>query len=234
MKSWMSRKSALAAFACATLALAGVSPARAGLIITGDTANSESGLGDFSGSITYSAADASNATLVVILTNTSPLANGGFLTAFVLNNPGDLITGIGLTSTSATFDTLLFSNDNVNGSPFGQFDFGATTQGSFNGGGPPSNGLGVGASATFTFALTGSSLDTLDESSFQNTLSVPPGAGQGVQFFAARFRGFEDGGSDKVPAMVTAIPEPASIVMLAVAGVPAGLVVLRRRRRAAR
>jgi hypothetical protein len=60
--------------------------------------------------------------------------------------------------------------------------------------------------------LAGSNLNTLNDSSFVNALSDgSSGAGQGTQFFVARFRGLADGGSDKVPA---AIPEPTTYAML--------------------
>ena len=69
-----------------------------------------------------------------MLDNTSPLSNGGFITAFVFNVPGtaDVPTAT-LASTLGSFATLLggppppadsFNND-VNGAPFGQFDIGA-------------------------------------------------------------------------------------------------------------
>src|SRR5262245_7676801 len=85
-----------------------VQPARA-LNIVGVPGNSTSGLGNFSATFTYTASSATAATIVVSITNTSPAANGGFLTAFVFNNPDNLITGVSLSSTSSTFDTLLGS-----------------------------------------------------------------------------------------------------------------------------
>src|SRR5262245_53447594 len=93
-------KYAIACVAMATMAMAASIPANAGAI-HGDTSNSTSGLGNFTGSLAYTDFSATSADLVVTLTNTSPAANGGFLTAFVFNNPGNLITGATL-STSAT------------------------------------------------------------------------------------------------------------------------------------
>jgi hypothetical protein len=224
-KMW---KSAAATLAFATLAFAGASPARAGMIV-GDTANSEHSLGDFSGSLTYTFTDSTNASLVVSLTNTSSAANGGYLTAFVLNNPDDLITGIGLTSTSASFDTLLFDDDGVNGTPFGHFDFGATTEAS----GPPRHGIAVGDTVVFTFTLTGTMLDTLSMGQFDDALSVAPGIGQGTQSFVARFRGFRDDGSDKVPGTVvlTAVPEPGTFTLALSGFCLLGLSMSRRLKR---
>jgi hypothetical protein len=177
-----------------------------------------SGLGSFQGSLEYLSGDAQHAILTVTLQNTSPAANGGFLTAFVFNNPGGKITAASLAG-PAHFSLLGgpgFSNG-VNGAPFGQFDLGASTGGGFEGGGAPSRGLGVGKTGTFTFALTGNGLDGLKAASFLATDSVPPGAGAGVMPFVARFRGFADGGSDKVPdppagpPRTTQTPEPAAL-----------------------
>jgi hypothetical protein len=168
--------------------------------IYGDTANSTSNLGDFTGTLNYVVTDSGHAQLIVSLTNTSPAANGGFLTAFVFNNPGDLITGVSLTDPA--FKATL-ANDAINGSPFGQFDIAASIAGnpksSFTDGGNPSSGIGVGQSDTFTFDLTGSNLDSLTTASFLAELSGGPGDGSGDEWFVARFRGFLNGGSDKVP-----------------------------------
>ena len=203
--------------------------ARADLLTSSGGLN---GLGSFAGSFTYTPTDATTGSLAVELTNSSDPARGGFLTAFVFNNPGGKITGVSLTGAPAHFALIAGGYDNgINGAPFGQFDIGVSTGGSFEGGGNPSGGLGVGLSGTFHFTLTGAGLNTLDTASFFNTLSVPPGAGEGTQAFVARFRGFQPSGSDKVPGVLTpddittadVLPEPASCV-LAVGG--AGLALL--------
>src|SRR5262245_37095546 len=75
--------------------------ARADFITIGSTI---AGLGTFTGHIEYNAVDASHATLLVQLTNTSPAANGGYLTAFVLNNPLNLITGATLSADNTNFN----------------------------------------------------------------------------------------------------------------------------------
>lgn len=197
-----------------------------------------SGLGSFQGSLEYLPADAQHATLTITLHNTSPAANGGFLTAFVFNNPGGKITAAGLAG-PAHFSLLGGPgfDDGVNGAPFGRFDLGAGTGGGFEGGGAPGLGLGVGQTGTFTFALSGKGLDGLSAASFLATDSVPPGAGEGVVPFVARFRGFADGGSDKVPDPLPGphpaaqAPEPAALAT-AGAGVLTllGWACLRRKR----
>src|SRR5262245_20438389 len=48
-------------------------------------------LGACTGSATYNAANATSATLTITLDNTSPAGNGGYITAFAFNNPGNLI-----------------------------------------------------------------------------------------------------------------------------------------------
>lgn len=217
------------ALALAALMMAMAPASAAPIHIAGDTANSTSGLGNFTATLTYSASDASNATLIVSLTNTTPSA-GGYITAFVLNNPGNAITGI--TQGDPDLNVLggpTFQNS-VNGGPFGQFDFGVSTGGSFEGGGPPSDGLAVGDTGSVTFTLTGTGLDLLNEHSFVNELSVGPGDGEGHKFMVVRFRGMEDEGSDKVPGQtVRDTPEPSTL-LLTMVGLGAMVPLWRRRR----
>ncbi len=59
------------------------------LMISGDPLASTQGLANFTGSLTYNATASNSATLMVNLTNTTP-AGGGFITAFALNNPGNM------------------------------------------------------------------------------------------------------------------------------------------------
>jgi hypothetical protein len=212
------------------------SPAPA-ITITGNTANSTGNLGNFTANFVYNAVSNASATLTVDLTNTSPAANGGFITAFVFNNPGNQITNVTAGSPfTAPFGVdggPNFNNNSINGAPFGQFDIGSSTGGSFEGGGNPNGGIAVGNTGHFVFNLTGTNLLSLNEQSFVNTLSVGPGDGQGDQFFVVRFRGFNNGGSDKVPGQPGGgggVPEPASIVLWSLSFVGlAGYGMLRRR-----
>lgn len=204
-----------------------------------DSANSTSSLGRFTGSISYDDAAGSDGvgTLSVHLQNsTMPSYLGGYLTAFAMNIPtsgGSSVTGVSLTSAPANFGLIggPSFNNGINGAPFGRFDFGASTSSSYLGGGNPNTGLGVGQSGTFVFSLTGSGLNSLDVWDFVNAFSFGPPAGHGPEFFLARFRGFSQGGSDKVPGdpgKRREVPEPTALLLLG-----AGLLgVARARRRA--
>ena len=162
----------------------------------------------------YSYTDANNAQLLLSLTNTSPAANGGFITAFGFQQPGG-ITGVSL-STLTNLNTLLggpsFSGG-INAAPFADLDIGASLSSSWLGGGNPNPGIGVGQTGTWTFTFTGNGLDNLETQDFVDQLMV------------VRFRGFVDEGSDKVPN-----PEASSVILagLGLAGV--ALLVCRGRK----
>jgi len=224
----MRRISQIVVFAGAAILLVRALPARAGLI-TGT--NGLSGRGQFEGAVTYTPVSNVTAWLEITLTNTSPAAGGGYLTGFAFNNPSDRITHVELTASNSKFMLLggpAFQNF-VSAGPFGNFDLGAAIGGSFEGGGNPRPGLGVGQTGHFFFALTGTHLDELTEKMFLTTPSAPPGDGQGNPAFAARFRGFQgEPSSDKVllDRVVVHQPEPrsgvlAGIGVLAVLALPA-------------
>jgi hypothetical protein len=215
----------------AVLAIGLATSASASVTIASDTGASESGLGAYVATLDY---DSTTFKLTIDIENTSPAANTGFLTAFVLNSPTTDITGVTLSSAPANFGLLGLATDGVNGQPFGYFDFGASTGGGFQGGGDPKDGLGVGASGSFVFSFTGSNLGSLTTQDFIDAYSKLKNEDgeKDAQFFVARFRGFKNGGSDKVPATVEVVPETGSLIVwscLAAAGIP-GMVWYRRRR----
>jgi len=165
-------------------------------------------LGDFSGIFTYVADSAKQATIEIELKNTSPCSNGGYLTAFAFNLPSGYITGVSLDSSDDDFGLLGDPDfiDDVKGVPYGYFDLGASVTDQFLGGGAPSPGIPMGVTETFMFTLYGNDLDMLDLDSFLDEMSAGASPGKGSQFFLARFRGFDDGGSNKTPGRVVPVP----------------------------
>ena len=102
-------------------------------------------------------------------------------------------------------------NNSVSASPFADFDIGAALGGSFEGGGSPTAGITTGGEERFRFTLKGAGVENLTEASFINEVN-----GDG-QFFAVRFKGFNDKGSDKVPGIVDPglpVPEPGTLLLL--------------------
>jgi MYXO-CTERM domain-containing protein len=182
---------------------------------TSDTINSTEGLGAFEGSLDY---DPTQARLTISITNTSSSENGGFITglAFRVGSDDPSVSAIMTTATEP------FVGLGVNeASPFGNFLAGVALGGDWLGGGSPQDGIAVGATGTFEFAITATDAAMLTALDF---MDVPSLVGPD---FIVRFRGFGDGGSDKVPARPDEIvPAPGGLIVLAAAGVFA-----RRRRR---
>ena len=84
-------------------------------------------------------------------------------------------------------------------SPFGDREFViSAANGAWLGGGNPSGGIPVGSAATFTLLL---SADITEASLF--------GLNEAI-----RFRGFENGGSDKTFTTLAAVPEPGTLWLL--------------------
>jgi hypothetical protein len=205
--------------------LAPCSAAAAPLLIGGSGS-----AGSFTGAIEYQALSPTAAKLIISLTNTSPEDNGGYLTAFAFNNPLDLINDVVLSYSNDPDFKLIGGDefdDSVATNPFGDSDIGASaTKNEWLGGGSPTGGLAVGATGNFTFSFTGTALNTLTTESFMNALST--GGGGGAEWLLVRFRGFEDGDSDKVPARP--VPEPTTLVLLG-SGLAMTIVRHRMRRR---
>lgn len=190
--------------------------AQAGLQIDGDIPNSAEMTGtNFLADLSY-AFDAGTMGTLTIDPNTTPGGIGGFLTAFVFSFASiDPTASAALTSsTDADFGDLA----GASASPFGgPFIGGAGTGGGFEGGGPPSAGIAVGGTETFTFKITAGDAAALTDESFGI-------AGPEDFNFVVRFRGLNDGGSDKVPGKQ--VPTPGAMTLLA----GAGLMASRRRR----
>ncbi|MBN8599364.1 MAG: hypothetical protein J0L78_16960 [Planctomycetes bacterium] len=166
--------------------------------------------GAVSGSMDYTFVSGSLGKLTISLTNVSPAPNGGKLTGLAFD----------IVSADANATASLFSKTNsnfvgmtnVSAAPFGTFDAGAALGGNWLGGGSPNGGIAVGGSATFVFNITASDASTRTAANF---------LGSGDDSLALRFRGFVDGGSDKMLV-------PSSGTLSLAAG---GLVFAARRRR---
>ncbi|MBL8764691.1 MAG: hypothetical protein JNM07_10530 [Phycisphaerae bacterium] len=204
-----------------TLSIAGAATADSVNIASNSQASTEK-LGAYSGSITYSALTASTGTLVFSLTNTTSPALGGFITGFVFDlNSAAANANVVL---SAASHGTLTNAANQNAAPFGSYELGAAIGGSFLGGGNPTSGIAVGATGTFSFNVTASDAGALNAHSFLNASRTYP--------MVVRFRGFANGGSDKVPGQENApenIPLP-SAAAIGLAGL--GVIASPRRRRA--
>lgn len=217
--------------------------------IGGASSQSTGMLGDFVGDFNFSMVDANSGTITVQLTNTSQPINGGFITGFVFNNPGNAITSASLAGTNGSFQLLggATYNNTVPGNPFGDFDIGAALGGNFLGGGNPNFGIGVGDTDTFVFSVSGTGVGSLTNANFFNELSDNSSQGHNDQFFLVRFRGFINGGSDKVPAgdptqppdpddvppPIDSVPEPASLLLWAILATVLAFMTLKARFRRA-
>jgi len=174
-----------------------------------DTSIEQTGV-SFDAMLDYNYTGGTNGTLTIEIANTTAeAAIGGYLTGFVFN----------ILSSDAAASAVLISGTNTsflntgieNAAPFGTFDAGAALGANWTGGGNPNSGLGVGNSGTFEFSVSALDADLLSSSSFV-------GAGE---HFAVRFRGLDDGGSDKLLA-----PAPGTGAVALI-----GLGIFSRRRR---
>lgn len=201
----------------ASLALAVACAASASVEFGGS--NGVEGWGAFTGTMdwVYDGEGSGSGSLSITLSNDSPLANGGYLTGFAFNaSPA----GLAMTLGSGLGNWQGMSG--VHASPYPEFDFGAAINGNWLGGGQPTVwGIAAGDSANFVLDFTGDDtlLSSLSAASFFD--------GSNGIAFAARFRGFANGESDKVPGelIVTPVPMPLALAGLGIVG----LGLLRRR-----
>ncbi len=178
--------------------------------------------GNFTGEMNYNAG-----LLTIYIRNTSPEANGGYITAFVFNNPGNLtLTAFEYSGPEGSSFYARSAEDGINGEPYGQFDFLASTanrDNGFEGPGNPAAGIPVNSYASFTFQFSGVNLASLTAESFLSAYSTSGSAGSAS--FLVRFTGFEGGQSEKVPHSV---PEPGTLLLLGVGLLGLGLTVKRK------
>lgn len=248
-----------AALITATAVFTSAAPARAAFVADSlayiEGTGGSSGPGYFSGSVAVDNINTTTAVIRITLTNTSPAANGGFITGFAFNDPNSSTRGNISTVTSFTQsynpagsppanEMMLIGGSSftntISGSPYGSFDIGAATGGSFLGGGTPLPGIEVDQTGTFEFTVTGTNLHRLTAARLMDTYST---GGSKSAPFLVRFRGFEDGSSDKVVGGITCDPPPPPppptggevpappAVLLGLIGVGGGLLgrVVRRR-----
>jgi hypothetical protein len=204
-----------------------VAPARADSVaVLGDTFNSTEGLGRFEGMIEYDADPFSTVGILdIMLTNTSTPENGGYITGFLFNiASSDEATATLLSDPGSIYPFEQCMGGGLNGQPFGNpYDAGAALDGTFLGGGEPERGIAVGETGTFAFQIESPDAGSLTAMNFLE--------GGPYDFdFLVRFRGFDDGGSDKVPAVVVPLPLPLALGAAGLVGVMFGAA---RRRRSA-
>jgi len=182
-----------------------------------ESVDGNEGLGFYSGTMEWQrpGKDEDCGTLLVTLWNESPEENGGFLTGFAFRvTDGLLLTYLG--DNTASGDSWEHIS-NVNAHPYGMYDYGAAIGGNWLGGGSPHAGIAAGEMRAFAFEVCGDPtlLESVDAFDFFDETE-----GYG---FVARFKGFEGGGSDKVPAVA---PGPGALALAVVGG-----IALRRRMR---
>ena len=192
----------------AALASAILAPATSGAApLLGVCSGQLEGLGECTKSAEY---DPTTNILTIILANTSPAANGGFLTADAFDLGAAATDDIQVTAFTGdpVFTAFALSpsplpsgGGGISVNPFGSREFLiSATAGDWEGGGSPNGGIPVGASATFQLTLS-ADIDDTDLVDFFNSEAI-------------RFRGFEDGGSDKTGVTITPVPEPATLLLL--------------------
>jgi len=149
--------------------------------IFGDTGGSTEGLGDYSGTISYTGLTQTTGSLVITLTNESSSA-GGKITGLVFNiGSSDPLASATLSSTDhASF----LDTGSEDGSPFGQFEAGAALGADWSGGGSPNPGIHIGDTGTFTFDVTAA------DASLLSAIDFLDGTAADVDF-VVRLRGFD-------------------------------------------
>ena len=163
--------------------------------------------------------NATGTQLTIVLTNTSPTVNGGFITGDAFDLPGTL--GVTLVSPTNSSFTLISGDIKVEPiTPAREFllttDPSPDPNNSFEGGGNPNTGIAAGSTLTFIFDITGGTLTDsfINESFILNSQVI-------------RFRGFGDGTSDKDIVLAAKIPEAASFLLL---GTGLAVFVIRKSR----
>jgi hypothetical protein len=174
----------------AALVVSAVAPASAAPIAGNGT------LGDFTGDFSYNSV---SHMVTVSLTNAATTAPGGLITGFAFNLPQQpgAVTGVTYNAVGPNGTTFALLggasfNNSVSVSPYGDADIGAAL-------------VAIGQTGTWTFQLTGNNsiLNALTAQQIYDTVTTNSQYG-----FLVRFKGFDGGGSDKVPGGSLGIPDP--------------------------
>ena len=164
--------------------------------------------GIFTSLVTYTySGSGTTASVSVLLTNTTLLANGGFITGLAVT-PDPAATG--LVFNSCTNAAFLNCGSPVSAAPFGNFVAGAALGGNWLGGGSPNAGIAIGASATFNFTISGSAA-LLGAMTAEDVFNE-----EDDRALVVRFRGGVGDWSDKV--LGCAAPAPGAVALLGVVG----------------
>lgn len=207
-----------ASMACLAAACIGAAAHAAIVPITSNSSLSTENLGTFIGTLNYTFLGGTSGNLDVSLTNTTPSATGGFITAFMFRPPPELGA---FTSVLTASDYAAMTNipAGASGAPFpGTWLGGAGTGGSWLSGGSPNGGVPIGATGHWSFTITGANASQLSSDSFVSGDKVSD-----PYAFIVRFRGMNDDGSDKVPA--NQLPSPGAMALIGISG------LMSRRRR---
>lgn len=208
-----------ATMACLAAACIGAAAQAAIVPITSNSSLSTENLGTFIGTLNYVFLGGTNGKLDVTLTNTTPVSTGGYITAFMFRPPPALGSFTSLL-TASDYASMTNIAAGASGAPFpGTWLGGAGTGGSWLAGGSPTGAVPVGATGHWSFTITGANASALTSDSF-----VSGGSVTDSYAFIVRFRGMDDGGSDKVPA--NQLPSPGAMALLGLSG------LMTRRRRA--
>ena len=208
-----------AATACLAAACIGAAAHAAVVPVTSNSSLSTENLGTLTGTLNYTFLGGTSGNLDVTLTNTTPSATGGYITAFMFRPPPELGA---FTSVLTASDYAAMTNipAGASGAPFpGIWLGGAGTGGSWLSGGSPNGGVPIGSTGHWSFTITGANASQLTSDSFVSGDKVSD-----PYAFIVRFRGMNDDGSDKVPA--NQLPSPGVAALLGLSG------LLSRRRRA--
>lgn len=230
-------------FIALTLALVMTSTCTASIVHIRDANHSNStNIGSYTASLSHIKVSDDVATLIVNIRNDTDTLPGGKITALAFNNPFNRIVGV---SAFRRTGNLNFNSiggatyqNTVDVDPFGDMDIGASISSQFAGGGSPNDGIAIGQSATFEWDVTGTDVGNLSAMDFVNELSENT-TDDKKAFFLVRFRGFDNGGSDKSvggefdPNGGSSVPEPSAVAVWSLLSC-LGLGVALKRRRAAK